>query len=339
MKFTAAQIAEVLEGKIEGDAHVTVSNLSKIEDGKPGTVSFLANPKYTKYIYTTKADIVIVNNDFVPEKPLACTLIRVPDAYVCFSQLLDMYSQARLQKEGVSAQAAIASSAKIGKQVYIGEFAVVGEGAVIGDHAHIYPHAYVGDGAKIGAHTTLFSGVKVYYDCQIGNSCTLHAGVVIGADGFGFAPQGEGEDYKKVAQIGNVIVHDNVEIGANTTVDRATLGSTIVQEGVKLDNLVQIAHNVVVGKRTVIAAQTGVSGSSTIGEDCMIGGQVGIAGHVNIGDKVMIAAQSGIGSNVKAGSVVQGSPAFDIAPYRRSYVHFRKLPEIVKRIDILENGK
>lgn len=339
MEFTAAQIAEALGGTVEGNADIKVSNLSKIDDGKAGTVSFLANPKYTKYIYNTKADVVIVNNDFKADKPLSVTLVRVENAYNCFSRLLDMYAQARLHKVGVSPQAAIASNAKIGKDVYIGEFAVIGEGAVVGNNARIYPHVYVGDGSKIGVNTTLFSAVKVYHDCVIGDNCTLHSGVVIGADGFGFAPQAEGEDYKKIAQIGNVIVYDNVEIGANTTIDRATLGSTIIRQGVKLDNLVQIAHNVEIGERTVIAAQTGVSGSSSIGADCMIGGQVGIAGHLKIGNKVMIAAQSGIGGNVKDGAVIQGSPAFDIATYRRSYVCFRKLPEILKRVEALEKPK
>ncbi len=339
MEFTAGQIAEALGGVVEGNQYVKVSNLSKIEEGKPGTISFLANPKYTKFIYNTQADIVIVNKDFKPEKPVSATLVRVEDAYVCFSQLLEMYAQTRLNKEGVSKFASIAKSAKIGNNVYIGDFAVIGDDAVIADNAHIYPHVYVGDGVKVGQDSVLFSGVKVYHDCVIGNACTLHSGVVIGADGFGFAPQAEGQDYKKVAQIGNVILHDNVEIGANTTVDRATLGSTVIHQGVKLDNLVQIAHNVEVGARTVIAAQTGVSGSSTIGQDCMIGGQVGIAGHVKIGNKVMIAAQSGIGGDVKDGAVIQGSPAFDIAPYRRSYVHFRRLPDIVKRIEKLEKGQ
>ncbi len=305
MEFTAAQIAEALNGEIEGNKEVKVSNLSKIEEGKPGTISFLANPKYTKFIYDTKADIVIVNKDFKPEKPVSATLVRVDDAYVCFSQLLEMYAQTRLNKEGISNSASIAPSAKIGQNVYIGDFAVIGDDAVIGDNVRIYPHVYVGDGAKIGKDSVLFSGVKVYHDCVIGNECTLHAAVVIGADGFGFAPQAQGQDYKKVAQIGNVVLHDNVEIGA------------------KLDNLVQIAHNVEVGARTVIAAQTGVSGSSTIGQDCMIGGQVGIAGHVKIGNKVMIAAQSGIGGNVKDGAVI----------------HFRRLPDIVKRLENLEKGK
>jgi len=335
MKFTATQIAEVLKGKVIGDENIEVSNLSKIEEGKAGTLSFLANPKYTKYIYDTNASIVIVNEDFVPEKQVPCTLIKVADAYSAFSQLLDMYNQVKLNKSGISSQAFIAESAQIGENVYIGEFAVISENAVIGDDAKIYPQTFVGENVKIGAGTSLFSGAKVYSDCIIGKHCTFHSGVIIGSDGFGFAPQDD-KNYKKVAQIGNVIVEDHVEIGSNSTIDRATLGSTVIRKGVKLDNLIQIAHNVEIGENTVIAAQTGISGSTKIGSNCMIGGQVGITGHLKIGNGVMIAAQSGVGSNIPDGKVIQGSPAFDIAPYRKSYVYFRKLPELVKRIDELE---
>lgn len=335
MKFTAAQIAEVLEGKVIGNESTEVSGLSKIEDGQAETLSFLANPKYTKHVYTTKASIIIVNEDFVAEKQVPCTLIQVKNAYVAFSTLLDMYKEATNQKTGISSQAFIAKSAKIGKDVYIGEYAVISENCIIGDGSKIYPQAYIGDNSKLGENCTLFAGTKIYNDCIIGDSCTFHSGVIIGSDGFGFAPQDD-KNYKKVAQIGNVIIEDFVEVGSNTTVDRATLGSTVIRKGVKLDNLIQIAHNVEIGENTVIAAQTGVSGSTRIGKNCMIGGQVGITGHLVIGDGVMIAAQSGVSSNVKDGKVIQGSPAYDIAPYRKSYVHYKRLPDIVKRIDDLE---
>jgi UDP-3-O-[3-hydroxymyristoyl] glucosamine N-acyltransferase len=335
MKFTAAQIAEVLKGNVIGNQNIEVSNLSKIEEGEPGTLSFLANPKYTKYIYDTKASIVIVGKSFQAEKEVPCTLIEVDDPYSAFSQLLDMYNQVKLNKSGISPQAFIAASAQIGKDVYIGEFAVISENAIIGDGAKIYPQAFIGDNVKLGNGTTLFAGARIYNDCVVGNHCTFHSGVIIGSDGFGFAPQDD-KNYKKVAQIGNVIIEDHVEVGSNTTIDRATLGSTIIRKGVKLDNLIQIAHNVEIGQNTVIAAQTGISGSTKIGENCMIGGQVGITGHLKIGNRVMIAAQSGIGSNIADGKIVQGSPAFDISPYRKSYVYFRKLPDLVARIEELE---
>lgn len=335
MKFTAKQIAEVLEGVVLGEENIEVNNLSKIEDGKAQTLSFLSNPKYTKYIYTTQASIVVVDDKFKAEKEVPCTLIKVKDAYVAFSQLLELYSQSKNAKKGISKSAFVSEKAKIGKDVYIGEFAVISDNAIIGDYSQIYPHAFVGENTKIGSHTTLHSGARIYNDCIIGNNCTFHSGVIIGGDGFGFAPQ-QGDNYKKLPQIGNVLIEDHVDIGANTTIDRATLGSTIIREGVKLDNLIQIAHNVEIGKHTVIAAQTGISGTTTIGEFCMFGGQVGIAGHLKIGNRVMIAAQSGIGNNIADDKIIQGSPAFDIKPYTRSYVHFRRLPDIVKRIDNLE---
>ncbi len=335
MKFTAAQIAGVLDGKVIGDENIEVSGLSKIEDGQPETLSFLANAKYTKYVYNTNASIIIVNEDFEAEKEVPCTLIKVKNAYVAFSTLLDMYKEATNQKSGIASSAFIAESAKIGKDVYIGEYAVISENCIIGDGCKIYPQAYVGDNSRLGKDCTLFAGAKVYNDCKIGDSCTFHSGVIIGSDGFGFAPQDD-KNYKKVAQIGNVIIEDFVEVGSNTTIDRATLGSTVIRKGVKLDNLIQIAHNVEIGENTVIAAQTGVSGSTRIGKNCMIGGQVGITGHLVIGDGVMIAAQSGVSTNVKDGKVIQGSPSFDIAPYRKSYVHFKNLPDIVKRINELE---
>jgi UDP-3-O-[3-hydroxymyristoyl] glucosamine N-acyltransferase len=336
MKFTATQIAEVLEGVIEGDKNIEVSDLSKIEEGKPGTLSFLSNPKYTKFIYQTQASIVIVNHQFKAEHEVPCTLIKVQDAYVAFSKLLEIYSQAKMNKVGISPLAHIASSAKIGKDVYIGEFVVISEGVTIGNNCKIYAHSFVGEHTQIGDNCTMYSGARIYHDCIIGNDCTFHSGVIIGGDGFGFAPQ-TGDNYKKIPQIGNVIIEDWVEVGANTTIDRATLGSTIIRKGVKLDNLIQIAHNVEIGENTVIAAQSGISGTTKIGKNCMFGGQVGIAGHLKIGDGVMIAAQSGIGKNVPAGKIIQGSPAFDIAPYKRSYVHFKRLPDMAKRLDNLEN--
>jgi len=336
MEFTAKQISDLLKGSVEGNEHVKVNRLSKIEEGEPGSLSFLANPKYTPFIYTTQASLVIVNKDFVPEQPVAATLIRVENAYDGFVHLLEIYNQIQLDKKGIDSLSFVSPSAKLGKDCYVGAFAYIGQNVVLGDRVKIYPQAYVGDNVVIGDHTTLFPGVRIYSDCRIGSDCTLHTGTVIGADGFGFTPNSENE-YRKVAQIGNVIIEDHVEIGANTSVDRATLGSTIIRRGVKLDNLIQVAHNVEIGENTVIAAQTGIAGSTKIGKDCMIGGQVGIVGHITIADKVKIAAQSGIGSSITTeGEIIQGSPAFNISDYKRSYVVFRKLPMLEKRIKELE---
>ncbi len=334
MEFTAKQIAEVLNGKIDGDENVKVSNLSKIEEGKPGTLSFLANPAYEKYIYNTDASIVIVNDDFNPEKPVKSTLIRVKDAYSAFASLLEFYNSQKKQKTGISEKSHIAETTKTGTGVYVGEFAVIGENSVIGDGTKIYPNVTVGDNVKIGKGTTIYAGVKIYDDCVIGDNCTIHAGAVIGSDGFGFAPHDE--EYKKVPQIGNVVIEDNVEVGSNTVIDRATLGSTIIKKGVKLDNLIQVAHNVVIGENTVIAAQTGISGSTKLGKNMMVGGQVGFSGHLNIADGVMVQAQSGISKNFKSGEAVEGSPAFKMSDFRRSYVHFKNLGAIVKRLNELE---
>ena len=337
MKFTAQQIAEALQGRVDGDATTTVSDLSKIEEGKPGTLSFLANPAYEKYIYTTKASLVIVNEDFTPERTITPTLIRVKDAYMAFAQLLELYQQSKPQKTGISPKAHVSETAKVGDNVYIGEFVVIGENSIVGDNCKIYPNTTVGDNVTIGSATTLFSGVKIYDECIIGNECTLHAGVVIGADGFGFAPQ-QSTDFKKVPQIGNVVIEDRVEVGANTAIDRATLGSTIIKRGVKLDNLIQVAHNVVIGENTVIAAQSGIAGSTKIGKNCMIGGQVGIIGHLTIADEVKIAAQSGIGRNIKEkGAIVEGSPAFNARDFQKSYIYFRKLDTLTKRVNNLEH--
>jgi len=335
MNFKAKDIAEMLEGIVEGDETVSVSTLSKIEEGAPGSISFLANPKYTHFIYNTRASIVIVEKEFQSDHPLNTTLIRVDNAYVAFARLLDFYNQVKLNKKGISPLAFIAKSATIGKDVYVGEFSYIGEHVLIGDNTKIYPQTYVGDHSKIGNNTSLYAGVKIYSDTEIGNDCVIHSGVVIGGDGFGFAPQTD-NNYKKVAQIGNVIIEDDVEIGANTTIDRATLGSTILRKGVKLDNLIQVAHNVEIGENTIIAAQSGISGSTKIGKNCMIAGQVGIIGHLNIGDNVKIAAQSGITSNIKEGLIMFGSPAFETNKYKKAYVHFRNLEKIVGRIDKLE---
>ena len=336
MEFTAGQIADLLGGTIEGDANAKVNRLAKIEEGEPGSLTFLANKKYEEYIYKTKASLVVVNNSFVPEFPLHTTLIRVEDAYKSFAVLLDTYNKISQNKVGRENPHTIAASAKIGANPYIGSFVYVGENSVLGDNVKLYPGVYIGDNVTIGSNTTLFAGVKVYSESRIGSNCRIHSGVVIGGDGFGFAPQDDA-NYVKVAQIGNVIIEDHVEIGSNTTIDRATLGSTIIRKGVKLDNLIQVAHNVEIGEHTVIAAQTGIAGSTKIGRFCMIGGQVGIVGHLVIADKVKIAAQSGIGSSItKEGEIVQGSPAFGIGDYKKSYVGFRKLPEILARLEELE---
>jgi len=336
MKFTAQQIADALNGTIAGNPAIEVSSLSKIEEGKKGSLTFLANPKYTQYIYNTEASIVIVNDDFSPEKEIDATIIRVKDAYSAFAKLLELYQQSKPKRSGISDKASIAASAKIGKDVYIGEFVSIGEHAVIDDQAMIYPHTSIGAQCRIGKSTSLFAGVKIYDECVVGNECTIHAGSVIGADGFGFAPQDDNA-YNKVPQIGNVIIEDRVEIGANTTIDRATIGSTVIRKGAKIDNLIQIAHNVEIGENTVIAAQTGISGSTKIGKNCMIGGQVGIIGHLSIADGVKIAAQAGIGKSInEENSIVEGSPAFNIRDYQRSYVHFRRLDTIVKRLNELE---
>lgn len=335
MEFSAQQISELLGGKVDGDATVKVNRLSKIEEGEQGSLTFLANPKYTSFIYTTAASIAIVDEDFTPEKPLSLTLIRVPSAYQAFAKLLDIYNQIRNDKKGIEQPAFIDPSAQLGEGCYVGAFAYLGNNVRLGNNVKIYPHAYVGDNVVIGDNTTLFSGAKVYADCVIGAHCTVHSGTIIGADGFGFAPNSD-NNYQKVAQIGNVIIEDHVEIGANSTIDRATLGSTIIRKGVKLDNLIQIAHNVEIGENTVIAAQTGVAGSTKIGKNCMIGGQVGIVGHIQIADGVKIAAQSGVGQSTGPDEILQGSPAFNIGEYKRSYVVFRKLPAIESRLRDLE---
>ena len=337
MEFKASQIAEILNGSIEGNPDIRVNKLSKIEEGTSGSVTFLANPQYTPFIYTTDASVVIVNKNFIPETSLkkTCTLIRVEDAYKAFAKLLATYNQLQRNKKGIEEGAFISTTASIGKGVYIGATAYIGNNAIIEDYVKIYPQSYIGDNVIVKTGTTLFPGVKIYSDCIVGSYCEIHSGVVIGADGFGFTPNLE-NNYEKVPQIGNVIIEDHVEIGANTSIDRATLGSTIIRKGVKLDNLIQVAHNVEIGENTVIAAQTGIAGSVKIGKNCMIGGQVGIKGHITIADNVKIAAQSGVGINLREGEIVQGSPSFQHGEYKRSYVLFRSLPELNDKISFLE---
>ncbi|CAN5309990.1 UDP-3-O-(3-hydroxymyristoyl)glucosamine N-acyltransferase [soil metagenome] len=337
MKFSAKEIAALVGGTIEGNPDATVSKLAKIEEGVEGSLSFLSNPAYAPFLYSTKATIVIVNTDFAPEEKLntSLTLIRVGDARAAFAKLLGAYNQFRLNKTGIDKSASVSASAKIGKDVYIGACAVIGDNVIIGDNTKIYPHCFFGDNSKAGNNSIFYSGVKIYHDCEIGNDCIMQAGTIIGGDGFGFQPNSE-NNYQKVPHIGNVIIEDHVEIGANTTIDRATLGSTIIRKGVKLDNLIQVAHNVEIGENTVIASQTGIAGSTKIGRDCMIGGQVGIIGHLLIGNRVKIAAQSGVGNNIPDDEIVQGSPAFGIGDYKRSYVVFRSLPALNNKVKDLE---
>jgi len=338
MEFSAKQIAQIIDGIVDGDENILVSNLSKIEEGTIGTLSFLANPAYTNYIYSTNASIVIVNKSFVLENPVksSCTLIRVENAYESFAKLLELYNQINTEKEGVEQPSFVSSNATIGENCYVGAFAYIGQNVSIGNHVKIYPHVYIGDNCKIGNNTTLFSGVKIYHDCLIGKNCTIHASTVVGSDGFGFAPNNEGHVFTKVPQIGNVIIEDDVEIGSNSSIDRATLGSTILRKGVKLDNLVQIAHNVEIGENTVIAGLSGIAGSTKVGKNCMIGAQVGVAGHLRIANGVKIAGQSGIGSSIdKEGEILQGSPAFNIGEFKRSYVLFRGLPKLNDKVSDL----
>ncbi len=335
MKFTAAQIAGILEGEIEGDPEIKVHKLAKIEEGEQGSLTFLANPKYTSYIYTTKASITIVNKDFVPEQELTTTLIKVDDAYKSFSKLLEYYNQVKNNKTGIESPSYVSETAKYGEAFYLGAFSYLGENVVIGDNVKVYPNVYIGDNVTIGDNCTVFAGSKIYSESIIGTNCVIHSGAIIGADGFGFTPNEKGE-YSKVPQTGNVILEDHVDVGAGTTIDRATLGSTILRKGVKLDNQIQIAHNVEIGEHTAIAAQTGIAGSTKIGKHCLIGGQVGIVGHITIGDRVRIQAQSGIGRNVKDDEVLQGSPALNYGDYNKSYVHFKNLPKIVNQINQLE---
>ena len=334
MEFSAKQIAEFIQGTIVGDENATVHTFAKIEEGIPGAISFLSNPKYTPYIYDTQSSIVLVNNDFVPEKEVKATLIKVNNAYESLAKLLNLYEMSKPKKTGIDPLAYIAPTAKIGENVYIAPFACVGDNAEIGDNTSLHPHATVGSGAKIGHDCILYPNVTVYHDCRVGNHCILHAGSVVGADGFGFAPSPEG--YEKIPQIGIVVLEDNVEIGANTCIDRATMGATIIRKGVKLDNLIQIAHNVEVGSHTVMASQVGIAGSTKVGEWCMFGGQVGVAGHIKVGNKVNMGAQSGVHSSIKDGEALIGTPPMPLKSYFKSSAVFRKLPDMYLELNSLK---
>jgi len=336
MQFTAAQIAVLVNGKVDGNADIAVASFGKIEEAQRGQLAFLANPKYDDFLYTTKASIIIVNDTQEFKQPITATLIKVPDAYSAFATLLDKYQQIQQQQlTGIQQPVYIDATAKIGDNVYIGAFVYVGKNVVVGDGTKIYPSTFIGDNVTIAQHTILHPGVKIYHDCIIGSNVTIHAGSVIGADGFGFAPQADGS-FKKVPQIGNVLIEDNVEIGSNTCIDRATIGSTIIKTGAKLDNLLQIAHNVEVGNNTVIAAQTGVSGSTKIGNNVMIGGQAGLAGHLIIGNGAKINAQTGVGKAVKPGTSVTGTPFDEFSKYMRNQAFVRSLPQMEKRLKELE---
>jgi len=336
MTFSALQIAALINGKTEGDANISVKSFGKIEEAEDGQLAFLANPKYEEYLYSTKASVIIINEALELKQPVTATLIRVPDAYTAFAKLLSTYQQMMQQQlTGVQEPVYISASASYGENVFIGAFAYLSDNVKVGNGTKIYPNAYLGNNVKIGDKSIIHAGVKIYHDCVIGNNVIIHAGTVIGSDGFGFAPQADGS-FQKVPQIGNVIVEDNVEIGANATIDRATIGSTIIRSGAKLDNLIQIAHNVEIGNSTVVAAQSGISGSTKVGKGVMIGGQVGIVGHINIGDGAKINAQSGVSKSVEAGKAVTGSPAHDYTSALRSQAISRKLPELEKRIKELE---
>ncbi|MCI6838799.1 MAG: UDP-3-O-(3-hydroxymyristoyl)glucosamine N-acyltransferase [Prevotella sp.] len=334
MEFTAKQIADFINGKVEGDANAAVNTFAKIEEGVPGALSFLSNPKYTHYIYSTKSSIVLVNNDVVLEEPVHTTLIRVDNAYECIAKLLQLYQASMPVKKGIDPLAFVSPTAKVGEDCYVGAFAYIGDNAVLGNGTQVFPHAYIGDNVKVGAKCLIKPNVTVYHGCVIGDNVTIHAGSVIGADGFGFAPNSDG--YDKIPQIGIVTIEDNVEIGANTCVDRSTMGSTIVRKGVKLDNLVQVAHNVEIGENTVMSAQVGIAGSTKIGAWCMFGGQVGIAGHSTIGDKTFLGAQSGVPGNIKGNETLIGTPPMEPKAYFKSQAIFRRLPELYKQVASLQ---
>lgn len=334
MEFKVAQIAQMLSAEIVGDPEAIIRTVCKIEEGVEGGLTFLANPKYTHYIYDTCATAAIVNQNFQPEREVRCTLIKVPDAYVAFAQLLDFYNQSKRKKSGISSHACVAASAQVGHDVYVGEFVSIGEQVVVEDGCQIHPHVCLGDGVRVGKNTVIHAGVKVYAECVIGADCVIHAGAVIGADGFGFAPA-DGS-FIKVPQIGNVVIEDNVEIGANTCIDRSTMGSTIIRKNVKLDNLIQIAHNVEVGEGSAFAAQVAIAGSAKIGKHCIMGGQSAVAGHIAVGDNVMIGAQSGVSHTLTGNQIVLGSPAVPIGEEKRLIIYRKKLPELYARVAELE---
>ena len=335
LKFTAKQISEILHGEVYGNPNEEVSKLSKIEEGEKGSLTFLSNPKYNSWLYTTDASVVIVDEKFVPEKEVSSTMIKVSDPYMSFTKLLEYYNDIQLHRSGIENPVFIHETAKYGDELYLGAFSYLSENVHIGKNVKVYPNVFIGNNVIIGDNTTIFSGAKIYSDVQIGHDCTIHSGSIIGSDGFGFAPDKKG-GYSKIPQIGNVIIEDFVDIGSGTTIDRATLGSTIIRSGVKLDNQVHVAHNVEIGEHTVIAAQTGIAGSTKIGRECKIGGQVGIVGHISIGDNVRIQAQSGIGKSIPDNEIVQGSPSMPYTDFNKSYVHFRNLPKLCSRLDALE---
>lgn len=334
MEFSAKQIADFIQGEVVGDENATVQTFAKIEEGMPGAISFLANPKYASYLYETQSSIVLVNKDFEPEKEVKTTLIKVNNAYESVAKLLTLYEMSKPKKTGIDPLASIASSAQIGENVYIAPYAVIGEGVVIGNNTQIHANAVIGENAKVGNNCIIYPNATVYHECRIGNNVILHAGSVIGADGFGHAPAADG--YEKIPQIGIVIIEDNVEVGANTCIDRATMGATIIRKGVKLDNLIQVAHNVEVGSNTVMASQCGIAGSTKIGEWCMFGGQVGVAGHSKIGDRLNVGAQTGIPGNMKGNQTVMGSPAIDAKLFARSSVVSKRLPEMYQTLNALQ---
>src|SRR5690554_6096827 len=337
MKVTIQQIADLLNGEIVGDPTIEVSDLSKIEEGKPGSLSFLSNPKYIHYLYETKASAVIVNKSFVPENTVKAALIKVEDAYVAFTKLLEFYNQIKNNKVGIEQPHFMGENTHYGKDIYIGAFAYIGQNCQIGNQVKIYPNTYIGDHVKIGDNTTIFAGSKIYSDSEIGDNCIIHAGTVIGSDGFGFAPQEDGS-YKKIHQLGNVIIEDDVEIGANTAIDCGTFGSTIIRKGVKIDNLVQVAHNCEIGENTVIAGQTGLAGSCKVGRNCRFGGQVGLSGHLTIGDNVQIGAQSGVSKSVKSNETVIATPAFNYKDAIKAYTIYRNLPKLRNEVIQLQKN-
>lgn len=334
MEFKAKQIAEFVGGRVEGNEDVAVSTFAKIEEGHEGALSFLSNPKYTHYLYDTRSSIVLVNDDLVLERPVETTLIRVKNAYEAVARLLQLYESMKPKKTGIDPLASVAPSAQVGKDVYIGAFAVVGEGAVVGDGTQIYPHAVVGDGVTLGSRCLIYPNVTIYQGCRLGSGVTIHAGSVIGADGFGFAPNQEG--YDKIPQIGIVVIEDNVEIGANTCIDRSTMGQTVIHKGVKLDNLIQVAHNCEIGENTVMSAQVGLAGSTKVGAWCMFGGQVGLAGHITVGDRVNLGAQSGVPGSIKENQTLIGTPPMEPRSYFKSQAIFRRLPEMYKELEALK---
>lgn len=336
MKFTARQIADFLKGTIEGDETLSVNDVSKIEEGKTGTLAFLANPKYEKYIYDTEASIVLISKDLKLEKPVKATLIRVKDAYEAFAGLLDLYEQSKPKKSGISPLSSIASSTETGKDLYVGEFVVIGENAKIGDNVQLHPQVFIGDDVCIGDNTIIYPGVKVLKECKVGDNCVIHASTVIGSDGFGFAMEDGTESRRKVPQVGNVIIGNDVEIGSNVSIDRSTMGSTKIGNGVKMDNLIQIAHNVEIGDNTVIISQSGIAGSTKVGKNVIIAAQAGIVGHLTIGDGAIIGAQAGVPNNVGENEIVLGSPAFDIRLFKRASAVFKKLPEMYRQVNQME---